>query len=65
MKLLDFRCEHCDTRISVRLESSRTMYCWEGEGQDPNRPLALCACCSIEHHNNWDDMWNEYYSGLL
>lgn len=42
----------------VSWHSSRTMYHWDGKGEDPNRPRALCVTCAIEHHERWDDMWS-------
>lgn len=50
---------------SVYLESSRTHYIWDGTGEDPNRDLYLCRDCAKFHHEYWDEMWAEYYSGLL
>lgn len=32
---------------------------------DPNRMQLLCRTCAIMHHEYWDDMWQEYYSGRL
>jgi hypothetical protein len=32
---------------------------------DPNAPLALCRDCAAEHHEHWDGMWSDYYSGLI
>jgi hypothetical protein len=59
------RCLNCGSAEGVEMESSRTMYHWEGEGPDPNRPLPLCRECAKEHHENWDDQWSDYYGGLL
>lgn len=58
-------CEHCSDLDGVEFEDARTSYCWDGEGEDPNRPLVLCRSCAAEHHANWDEQWREYYSGLL
>lgn len=52
------KCAKCGTGFSVQLEDSRTMYNWEGEGEDPNAPIPLCPQCAKEHHENWDDMWS-------
>lgn len=46
----------------LRLHSSRTAYAWEGVGEDPNRPVALCPACADEHHAHWDEMWSDYRS---
>jgi hypothetical protein len=52
----------------VRLESSRTMYPFDGvlgSKEDPNRPRALCRRHAREHHKHWDEMWADYYGGRL
>lgn len=59
----------------VELEPSRTCYAsvtqtrieriLEDPIQDPNAPIPLCRGCAIDHHQFWDDVWAEYYSGLL
>jgi len=52
----------------VEMESSRTMYPWDGPEDDPdnpNRPIALCRECAKDHHQHWDAMWAEYRAGLL
>ena len=51
------RCECCGLFEGVETESSRTMYSWDGQGEDPNRPLRLCRSCAAEHHEHWDEMW--------
>jgi hypothetical protein len=33
--------------------------------EDPNKPVNLCRACAKEHHDYWDEMWREYYGGLL
>lgn len=58
-------CERCQSTENVKMESGRTAYHWDGEGEDPNRPVALCPECAKFHHEYWDEMWNEYYAGLL
>lgn len=73
---VSFGCEYCweeneqTERVTrgVRLESSRTMYHFEGvpgTQEDPNRPRALCRRHAREHHAHWDEMWRDYYEGLL
>ena len=49
---------------TVELESSRTCYRWDGDGEDPNRPVRLCRAHSELHHAHWDEMWAEYYSAV-
>ena len=44
---------------------SYTSYQWDGEGQDPNADLLLCLDCSIQHTEQMDSQWADYYSGLL
>ena len=64
-------CESCGSLWKVKPESSRTWYHVEGiDGRentpvDPNRQVRLCRTCAEEHHQHWDSMWSEYYSGLL
>ena len=48
----------CIAPVGVSLHSSRTAYCWDGDGEDPNRPVALCPDCAADHHDRWDDMWS-------
>ncbi len=60
-------CEFCGSKDDVRLESSRTMYQYTGKDgamNDPNRDIGLCRACAKEHHEHWDDRWNDYYSSI-
>jgi hypothetical protein len=62
------RCEHCGTIFGLKLEDSRTCYptnCDPFDGKNPNRSQLLCRRCAEYHHEYWDDMWKEYYSGRL
>lgn len=62
------RCERCATIRGLQLESSCTMYNFDGDWFDPknpNRPQLLCRCCAEEHHDYWDEMWADYNSGRL
>jgi len=54
-------CQHYGPE--VQLESSRTMYDWDGKGLDPNADVPLCINCAEEHHKYWDERWNDYYQG--
>jgi hypothetical protein len=58
-------CERCEATEGVKTHSSRTAYHWNGEGEDPNRDVNLCAPCAEEHHAYWDERWAEYYAGCL
>jgi len=60
-------CQHCATHAGldatyqcrdqdIQLEPSRTAYPWDGQGEDPNRPIPLCRPCAEEHHKHWDAM---------
>ena len=53
------RCWLCRWPYGVRYEDSRTMYYWNGGGEDPNRPVKLCRQCAACHHEHWDAMWLE------
>lgn len=59
-------CECCD-RVAEDVEErpAMTAYFWDGEGEDPNRPVSLCPPCWEEHKAHWEEMWANYYSGLL
>lgn len=57
------KCEFCGTKKNLKLENSRTAYSWSGEfdgPDDPNRSKLLCRACAKEHHDYWDDMWQDY-----
>lgn len=56
----------CDAEgPGVELESSRTFYHWDGTGEDPNADVPLCRDCARMHHEYWDEMWSEYYRGIM
>lgn len=62
------RCEHCGAMKGLESESSRTMYHWDGEWNDPNNPnrnVLLCRQCAFMHHEYWDEMWDDYNRGRL
>lgn len=60
-------CQHCGCKKEVIYEPSRTAYYWDKnkEALNPNAPIPLCRKCAKEHHEHWDEMWENYYSGLL
>lgn len=61
-------CEQCGSSEGVEAESSRTQYHFDGEigsPEDPNRDIRYCRACAKEHHEYWDSMWSDYYSGRL
>jgi len=62
------KCECCDTtdiNHGVEAEPSRTCYhCAPGD-DDPNKDIMLCRKCAERHHEEWDEKWADYYSGLL
>ena len=57
-KLCEGATGFCLEMCGVQEESPRTIYFWEGEGPNPNRPPWLCRPCALEHHAFWDDMWS-------
>ena len=59
------KCGNCGELEGVEMEPSRTCYPWNGEGKSPNADLALCRECAVDHHDHWDEMWADYYHGLL
>ena len=65
--LLDFKnpgnCLCCKRDVDhIFSTPRRTMYLWDGEGEDPNANLPLCLDCSIEHTEQMDYQWAECYS---
>lgn len=59
------RCEYCKSWTGLQLESSHTMYNFDGEWFDPknpNRPVFLCRCCAEQHEEFWDEQWRDYYN---
>lgn len=61
-------CERCGSNEGVEIESARTQYHTEHNDdgpEDPNRGIAYCRPCAKEHHEYWDSMWADYYSGRL
>jgi hypothetical protein len=61
----DEPCECCDRTADVQWEPSYTAYYWDGTGEDPNRPVALCRDCEPTHREYWKERWDDYYAGLL
>ncbi len=59
------RCGTTKREHGVEAESSRTCYHHDHDGEDPNAPIMLCRPCAKMHHEEWDERWSEYYSGLL
>jgi len=65
---ISLACARCYSTEGVEFESSRTQYYFEGEWNDPrnpNAPIPLCRACAKDHHEYWNDMWAQYYGGLL
>jgi hypothetical protein len=58
-------CERCGNKEGVELEDSRTMYHWDGKGENPNRSVFLCRACAEDHHDFWEAQWSDYHSGRL
>lgn len=44
-------------------EDSRTQYAPTDKNPNPNRPIYLCFECAEWHHDYWDGMWQDVYSG--
>lgn len=53
------RCQRCNCRGAVTYRQ-RTNYTTESENI-----VTLCPVCRKENDAYWDDMWLDYYSGLL
>ena len=54
-------CEECGATDGVERQSCRTAYADDSMNTSP----ALCPPCAKEYNDHWDDMWAEYYNGLL
>lgn len=54
------RCERCGERPASPTHC-RTMYHWDGHGEDPNRDPVLCRDCAEEYHADWDAQWDEQW----
>lgn len=35
------------------------------DGSDPNADIPLCRSCAADHHEYWDDMWNQYHRDII
>jgi len=62
-KLKEDKCLHCGTN-GAKWRESMTTYPWNGEGENPNKPVLLCKVCYEEYRDYWEDMWNSYYSSI-
>jgi len=58
------RCECCGA-ADPTVVPAMTAYAWDGQGSDPNRDLSLCDQCRVDYQDHWNEMWREYYAGLL
>jgi hypothetical protein len=53
-------CPGCGSTTDVQEESGRTAYHFtgvKGSPEDPNRSIWLCRDCAKDHHQYWDEMW--------
>ena len=55
------KCADCGAEKDVYLENSRTFY----DDDAQNKPIPLCPNCADRHHEYWDEMWDDYNSGVL
>lgn len=58
-------CERCGEFDGVEEAPVMTAYHWDGEGENPNQPPYLCAQCTEQYMDYWNEMWDSYYSGLI
>lgn len=59
-------CECCQLdRPDVKARSAMTAYHWDGTGENPNADVVLCDPCWESYRAYWQEMWDNYYSGLL
>lgn len=60
------KCESCGHEGKDVVDTpSQTCYCWNGEGEDPNRDLVLCFECAYAYEAHMTDKWKEYYSMVM
>jgi hypothetical protein len=52
-------CANCGATEGVSWSPSNTNYSWDGKGQDPNAPVALCPDCRLKHDEYWTEQWKE------
>ena len=58
-------CTRCERTEGVVWYDRMTAYYWDGTGEDPNRPIALCnGPCAAEYRQIMLDLWAEYRSGI-
>lgn len=50
----------CSVKVGLMWVESMTAYSWEGQGEDPNHPVLLCATCTRSYCEYWEEMWDEY-----
>jgi hypothetical protein len=58
----------CRSKKNVEWIPASTCYRWDKEKdpeENPNRDIFLCPVCAKEYTSHWDEMWSEYYHGLL
>lgn len=60
----DGPCEQCSKEPAYVIVAE-TKYGWDGEGENPNRDLELCAECATEYRDHWSAQWEEYMSSRL
>ena len=55
----------CPEKKGVEWVPAKTRYEWDGEGENPNRESFLCPNCAEIYNEYWDELWTDYYRGLL
>lgn len=60
-------CQRCGTTIGCSWDHRGTAYVTDLPIDDHNNPnmAFLCDLCWMEEREYWDEMWQEYYRGLL
>lgn len=59
-------CSGQSHNTDVQPESARTAYPYTDKTKpDPNAPIHLCRPCAKKHHEEMDDLWQEYRSGQM
>lgn len=54
-------CEHEDCAEVPEMKTA----CWASRHEEANSPSWLCRECAAAYHAHWDEMWNDYYAGIM
>lgn len=60
-------CECCGSTTAVARSARGCAYPYDGKIGDENDPnyATLCEACWIDERQHWEDLWREYYGGVM